>query len=316
LARITIALGGNAILRPDQVGTYEEQLENIQRTCSRIATLALLGHDVIITHGNGPQVGNILLQNEEAYRSAAIPPVPLDACGAESQGLIGYMIQRTLRNELSAAGIEKDVVSMVTQVLVDRNDPAFANPQKPIGPFYTEKRAERLVSERGYVMIEDANRGFRRVVPSPEPRAIVERQAIERLVESGYVVIASGGGGVPVVRDEVGRVHGVEAVVDKDLAGQQLASDLHSDLFLVLTDVEMVLLNFGRPSQKPIARAYVDQVRKWQAEGHFRPGSMGPKIEAAVRFVSRGGKEAIITSIERASAALSGEGTHVLPEPV
>lgn len=312
MSSVVVALGGNAILQTNQQGTIEEQLANVEKTCAQLAELVAQGHKIIVTHGNGPQVGNILLQNEEAYKAAGIPPMPLDVCGAESQGLIGYMLQRTLGNELRKLNIRKDVVTLVTQVLVDLNDPAFKNPSKPIGPFYTEARAKKLMAQRGYIMKEDANRGWRRVVPSPDPKGIVERDTIRDLVESGRVVICSGGGGIPVIRTGDGSLVGVEAVIDKDLAGQRLATDLGASTFLILTDVEQVVLNFGRPDQKPIGIATVVEMRKWQAEGHFRPGSMGPKVEAAVRFVEAGGNRAVITSLDNARRALEGTGTHII----
>lgn len=311
MSRMVVALGGNAILQPKQQGTIGEQLENVEKTCSQLAELVAQGNEVIVTHGNGPQVGNILLQNEEAYRAAGIQPMPLDVCGAESQGLIGYMIQRSLRNELARRGIEKDVVSLVTQVLVDKDDPAFSNPTKPIGPFYTQARAERVAAQRGYVMKEDANRGWRRVVPSPDPKSIVERAAIRRLVEAGCVVISSGGGGIPVTLDSGGTLAGIEAVIDKDLAGQRLATDLSARFFLILTDVARVALDYGRPTQRFLDRATLEEIRVYQAQGHFRPGSMGPKVEAAVRFVRHGGEEAIITSLDLAVEAFRGSGTHI-----
>lgn len=311
MARIVVALGGNAILKPKQIGTIEEQIENVSLTANQIAEMVFRGYEVIVTHGNGPQVGNILLQNEEAYKAAGIPAMPLDVCGSQSQGLIGYIIQRCLGNELRKRQIKRDVVTLVTQVLVSLDDPAFENPTKPIGPFYTPARAERLRQQRGYVMKEDASRGYRRVVPSPDPKAIVEREAIRRLVDDGVVVIASGGGGIPVVHSDSGMLRGVEAVIDKDLAGQRLALDLGADTFLILTDVERVALDYARPGQRFIDKATTSEMREWQAQGHFSPGSMGPKVTAAIRFVESGGSRAIITSLDQAIAALDGAGTHI-----
>ncbi len=314
MSRIVVALGGNAILKPKQRGTITEQLENVRTTSRQIASMIAMGHEVVVTHGNGPQVGNILLQNEEAYKAAGIPPMPLDVCGSKSQGLLGYLIQRSLRNELVTRGIRKHVATIVTQVLVKRDDPAFLNPEKPIGPFYTPERARRLANERGYVMKEDANRGLRRVVPSPDPTRIVEIEVIRTLVDAGNIVIASGGGGIPVIEDDRGRLEGIEAVIDKDLAGERLATDLKADTFLILTDVDQVALDFGKPTQRFISQASVSEVRNWQQESHFRPGSMGPKVEAAVRFVLAGGDRAVITSLEAACAALDGAGTHITRE--
>jgi len=313
---IVVALGGNAILKAGQAGTLAEQMANVEESCRHIAKLILGGYRVVITHGNGPQVGNILLQNEEA--SGVVPAMPLDACGAESQGLIGYMIQQSLANELARVGREMPVVSLVTQVIVDADDPAFARPTKPIGPFYTEARARRLMEQRGFKMVEDAGRGWRRVVPSPDPRAIVEREVILRLVAGGSVVVASGGGGIPVVRRE-GELVGVEAVIDKDLAGERLAVDVGADTFLILTDVPRVALNFGRPDQRPIVTMTYDEGRQYQKEGHFRAGSMGPKVEAALRFVAEGpassgeARRAIIAALDQADLAVQGKaGTEVV----
>jgi len=312
VARVVVALGGNAILQRNQVGTIEEQLENVSKTAIQLAAIVKAGHEIVVTHGNGPQVGNLLLQNEEAFRSAGIPPMPLDVCGAESQGMIGYMLQRTLRNDFRASGLAREVVCVVTQVLVKRDDPAFASPTKPVGPFYTAARAERVSSQRGYVMKEDAGRGWRRVVPSPDPQAIVETESIRRLVESGCVVIASGGGGIPVALDD-GVLTGVEAVIDKDLAAQRLATDLGAAVLLILTDVERVALDFGRPSQRYLDRATAVEMRRHLKENQFKPGSMQPKVEACVRFIAAGGQEAIVTSLDKAFDALSGAGTHIIP---
>ncbi len=312
MARIVVALGGNAILQPRQIGTIEEQLENVSKTASQLVAIVEAGHEIVVTHGNGPQVGNLLLQNEEAFRSAGIPPMPLDVCGAESQGMIGYMLQRTLRNEFRSRGISREVTCLVTQVLVRRDDPAFANPTKPVGPFYTEARATKVSNQRGYVMKEDAGRGFRRVVPSPEPQAIVETAAIACLVESGCVVIASGGGGIPVALDD-GVLTGVEAVIDKDLAAQRLATGLGAQVLLILTDVQRVALDFGRPTQRFIDRATAAEMRQHLLDKQFKPGSMQPKVEACVRFIAAGGEEAIITSLDKAFESLSAGGTHIIP---
>jgi carbamate kinase len=238
--------------------------------------------------------------------------MPLDVCGAESQGMIGYMLQRTLRNKFRALGILREVVSVVTQVLVRRDDPAFSSPTKPVGPFYTAARAERVSSLRGYIMREDAGRGWRRVVASPDPQEIVESESIRCLVENGCVVIASGGGGIPVALDD-GVLMGVEAVIDKDLAAERLATGLGAQTLLILTDVERVALDFGKPSQRSLDRVTATQMRQYMRENHFKPGSMLPKVEACVRFVAAGGKEAIVTSLDRAFDALSGAGTHIVP---
>ena len=307
---IVIALGGNAILQAKQQGTHEEQYANVAETARHIARMVLNGYRVVITHGNGPQVGNILIQNEEGR--GTVPAMPLDVCGAESQGQIGYWIQQALGNELRAAGSRQPVITMVTQVIVDVDDPAFANPTKPVGPSYTDKRAQRLMMEKGYIMKETGPAGWRRVVPSPEPKAIVEKDAIVRLVDDGAIVISCGGGGIPVRREADGRLTGVEAVIDKDLAGQRLANEVGAATFLVLTDVEQVALNFGRPDQRNLDRITVDEARTYQNEGHFKAGSMGPKVEAAIRFVAAGGRRAVITSLHQAVQAIEGEAGTVI----
>jgi carbamate kinase len=307
-----VALGGNAILQPKQRGTFEEQCANLDVACGALAALVQEGHRLIITHGNGPQVGNILLQNEEA--AGILPVMPLDACGAESQGLIGYMIQQSLQEHLQALGLPGRVVSILTRVEVDAADPAFTAPSKPIGPFYTPESAQRLMTERKYHCIEDAGRGWRRVVPSPQPKAVVERTAVATLLEDGFVVVAAGGGGIPVVRDDGGKLRGVEAVIDKDLAAERLARDVRADLLMILTDVERVCLNYRMPDQRMLDRVTVAEARRYQQEGHFRAGSMGPKVEAAVRFVEASGTRAVIGPLQGAARALRGEtGTEIIP---
>lgn len=306
-----VALGGNAILQPGQKGTAAEQLANVQATAKSIVELIKEGYDIVVTHGNGPQVGAILLQNEEA--ASVVPPMPMDICGAETQGQIGYMIQQSLGNELVKAGIKRDVATVVTQVVVSEEDPAFANPTKPVGPFYGEEEAKKLMAERGWVMKEDAGRGWRRVVPSPNPLKIKEKNTIVELVKNGTIVIASGGGGIPVLEKESGETVGVEAVIDKDLAGECLARDVEADILLILTDVNYVALNYGTPEQENLTRVTLETMRRYQKEGHFKAGSMGPKVEALLRFVENGGERAIITSLASAPAALRGEtGTEVV----
>ncbi len=302
---VVVALGGNAILQPGQRGTFEEQMANVRITCEQLAEMVVSGrYKLVITHGNGPQVGNILLQNELAREVAA--PMPLDVCGAESQGLIGYMIQQTLHNILAERGHgEIPIATIVTQVIVDKDDPAFRNPSKPVGPFYSETEAKRSAAEKGYHVKEDAGRGWRRVVPSPDPKAIVEKEAIRTLLENRAIVIASGGGGIPVIR-EGGRLIGVEAVIDKDLAGERLAVDVGAQTFLILTDVEQVKLHYKTPKERPISHMTLEEAKRYHAEGHFAPGSMEPKVRAAIRFIESGGRRAIITSLGKALLALEG----------
>ncbi|MEE9150810.1 MAG: carbamate kinase [Thermoplasmata archaeon] len=310
-----VAIGGNAILQPDEYGSAKEQLKNINITCGHIANMIQKGYNVVITHGNGPQVGNILLKNEIA--EGITPAMPMDVCVAESQGQIGYMIQQSLINKLNQFRIKARVTSLITQVVVDAEDEAFENPTKPIGPYYPEGEAGRLAKEKGWTMMEDvAREGYRRVVPSPEPLEIVESETIKRLVqvdEGKDIVIAAGGGGVPVVRTTSG-YKGVEAVVDKDLASQVLATGIKADLMIMLTDVEKVAINFGRPEQEDLSELGVAEAKKYLREGHFPPGSMGPKILSAIRFLENGGEEVIITTPESLEKALSKEkGTRIVP---
>jgi carbamate kinase len=301
-----VALGGNAILQPGQRGTFEEQMRNVHVTCEQLARMVESGrYKVVVTHGNGPQVGNILLQNEVGKDVAA--PMPLFVCGAESQGLIGYMIQQNLGNllaERGKAGIP--IATVVTQVVVDRDDPAFTNPTKPVGPFYSEVDAKALREEKGYDVREDAGRGWRRVVPSPDPIEIFEKESIRQLVDARAIVIASGGGGIPVVREN-GGLRGVDAVIDKDLAGERLAVDVGAAVFMVLTDVDSVRLHYKKPEEKALSKITVTEAKRYHAEGHFAKGSMEPKIRAAVRFIEAGGEKAIITSLDKAFDALEGE---------
>ncbi|MGQ9477118.1 MAG: carbamate kinase [Candidatus Bipolaricaulia bacterium] len=310
---VVVALGGNAILQPGQRGTFAEQMANVRITCEQLAEMVVSGrYKLVITHGNGPQVGNILLQNELAKEVAA--PMPLDVCGAESQGLIGYMIQQTLHNILAERGHEEiPIATIVTQVIVDKDDPAFRNPSKPVGPFYSETEAKRLAAEKSYHVKEDAGRGWRRVVPSPDPKAIVEKEAIRTLLENRTIVIASGGGGIPVIR-EGGRLIGVEAVIDKDLAGERLAADVGAQTFLILTDVEQVKLHYKTLKERPISNMTLEEAKRYYAEGHFAPGSMGPKVRAAIRFIESGGKRAIITSLGKALLALEGRAGTTITE--
>lgn len=307
---IVVALGGNAILQPGQVGTFEEQLVNVDSTAHRIAKLIAQGDRVVLTHGNGPQVGNLLIQNEVAAKQVA--PMPMDVCGAESQGQIGYMLQQSIRNYLRRMGIDVPVATLLTETEVDADDPAFAAPSKPVGPFYTEARAKELALEQGYVMREDAGRGWRRVVPSPVPTRIVQREIIRRLVADGTLVICSGGGGIPVIRNKRGAAAGVAAVIDKDLAAALLARDVDADILVILTDVPHAYLNYGTDEQIALQSVDFEEMAVYQKQGHFRSGSMGPKIDAAIRFVASGG-EAVIANLLQLEQAVAGEaGTHIV----
>lgn len=310
-----VAFGGNALIRARELGSYAQQHHNVEVTAVALTELIKAGHRLVITHGNGPQVGNILLQQECA--SDSIPPMPLDVCGAETQGQIGYMFQQALTDALRRAGIERDVTTIVTQTLVDPDSPAFQHPSKPIGPFYDEATAKRLRAAKGWAMVEDSGRGYRRVVSSPEPLDIIEKATVKLLVDSGVIVIASGGGGIPVARDADGQLRGVEAVIDKDRAAALLASLVGAHLLLILTDAGQVALNYGTPQQVNLDRITLSEARKYYLGGHFPPGSMGPKIEGAMYFLAHGGTEAIITRPELIIAALEGKGgTHIVPDRV
>jgi carbamate kinase len=303
--RVLVALGGNAILKHRDTGTAEEQLHNILDICRILAGMVAAGYHIAITHGNGPQVGDILLKNELAKET--LPPMPLDVCGAESQGMIGYMLQQSLHNELCRAGINRRVATLLTQTLVDERDPSFQKPEKPIGPFYPEGEAKRLRKEKGWTLINDAGRGFRRVVPSPEPREIIEGGMIRTLFDEGFLVFAAGGGGIPVVKHgREGTLRGIEAVIDKDHTAALLAHDLAADVLLILTDVDNAFLNFGRVDAVALGRIPAETARRHLAAGHFPKGSMGPKVESALRFIADGGKKAIITSPSLAMESLSG----------
>lgn len=309
---VVIALGGNAILQHRETGTAKEQLANVQKAARQIAMIAGEGCAVAVTHGNGPQVGDILLKNELAKET--LPPMPLDICGAESQGMIGYMLQQSLGKALREAGIDRPVATVLTQTLVDADDPAFTNPEKPIGPFYTPVQARMLQEEKGWRMVEIPGRGYRRVVPSPHPVALVEGRVIARLFSTGTIVIAAGGGGVPVVADDNGTLRGVEGVVDKDLTAALLARLVDADDLLILTDVERVALNYGRPDQQEIGEMTVSEAWAHLEAGHFPPGTMGPKIRAALKFIEAGGKRATIAPLGGAFRALSGQaGTRIYP---
>ena len=308
--KVVLAVGGNALLRPGDRGTAEEQMLRARQTAENIYPL-FQKFKVVVTHGNGPQVGAILLQNETAKN--VVPPMPLDICGAMSQGEIGYMLEQSFQNVLEEKGVNKDIATVLTRVIVDENDPAFENPTKPIGPFYTEEEAKRLAKEKGWHVIEDSGRGWRRVVPSPMPLEIVEKDVIAELLEKGFVVIAVGGGGIPVIR-KGRKLFGVEGVIDKDLASAVLAKDIGADRLIILTSVEKVYLNFGKPEQRGIDEMSVQEAKKYMEEGHFKKGSMYPKILASILYLDNGGKEVLITSPEKVQDALDGKtGTWIYP---
>ncbi|MCZ7392671.1 MAG: carbamate kinase [Candidatus Methanoperedens sp.] len=304
--KIVIAIGGNAILNPTR-GSPIEQQELIDKTCREIVQTISLGYDVVLTHGNGPQIGNILAMQEEC---GIVHPQPLDVCGAETQGMLGYSLQQSLDNRLKEKKIKRHVTTILTQVIVDEESPSFKNPTKPIGLYYPQYRARKMI-EQGVTMMQD-KKGYRRIVPSPEPEEIVEVEIIKKLVQEGVIVIAAGGGGIPVIRKQ-GSLLGVEAVIDKDITGSLMASSIGAGTFLILTDVEKVALNFGKENQLDLDEITVKDAKRYIKEGHFGKGSMEPKVVAAVRFIKSGGEVAIISSLEKALAALEGKaGTRVV----
>ena len=311
--RIVVAFGGNALIKPGQEGTPWEQWENAEATALRLLPLARDGHDLVLVHGNGPQVGQILIQVEEAVNK--VPPLPLDVCVAASEGSIGYMLERALVNAFTRAGVKRQVVTLATQVVVDPADPGFKRPTKPIGPFYTRFRAEFLIHKQGWNMIEDAGRGWRKVVPSPRPRAIVALGPIREAIEAGHLVIAGGGGGIPVYRDRHGALVGVEAVIDKDYTAALLAAGIGADLLVILTGVDQVSIDFGTPAERPVARLSVAEARAHLAAGQFPEGSMGPKVRSAVEFAEAARHEVLITSAARLARAVRGRaGTRIVPD--
>jgi len=314
--RIVAALGGNAILQPGQKGTYQEQMINVKTTAKHLANMVMSGnYQVIITHGNGPQVGALLLQHDAGEAMFKVPAMPMDVCGAESQGLIGYMIQQAMGEIFVEGGrSEIPIATVVTQVVVDKNDQAFKNPTKPVGLFYTEEQAKKLAAEKNWTVISDAGRGWRRVVPSPDPKEIAEKVAIRAMIDARVVPVVSGGGGIPVIREN-GKLKGVEAVIDKDLAGERVAEAVDADVLLILTDVNGAAVNYKKPDEKWLRKVTVADAKKYMAEGQFAKGSMGPKMTAAIRFIEYGGKRAVITSLDKAYDAIEGKtGTEVVKE--
>jgi len=291
-----VAFGGNALLRAGEKGTISEQEKNAYETCENLVTLLKNDYNLIITHGNGPQVGNILLQNIAGSKQFGIPEMPLDICGAYSQGFIGYIIEQQLRNVLERKGIDGDIITLITQVLVDKDDPAFKNPTKPIGPYYTKEEAEKLMAESKSIFVEDPQkRGWRKVVASPKPYRIGNRKSIGNLARAGNIVIAVGGGGIPVYYKEPNTLEGIDAVIDKDLASSLLATQVSADEFYILTDVPKVCINFKKPNEVVLDKMTIAEAEKYMNEGQFAAGSMAPKVKACIKFVKNGGRTAIIT---------------------
>ncbi len=307
-----IAIGGNAIQGPKEPATAEVMRKNLRTTASYLVD-ALDDLNVVITHGNGPQVGNLMVQQDHAKK--IIPPLPIDINDAYTQGMLGYLIIQAFENQLIKRNINRNCAGLVTQVVVDPNDEAFLNPTKPVGPFYTKEEAETLAREKGWKIKEDAGRGYRRVVPSPQPLDVVEKSLISDLMKKGIITVTVGGGGIPVMIKEDGSIEGVEAVIDKDRASSLLARMLDVDVFVILTGVEKVYINFGKADQKALDRITVTQAKAYMEDGHFPKGSMGPKIESAIAFVQTTKRQCIITSLEKVSEAFNGEtGTFIIPD--
>ncbi len=306
-----VAIGGNSLIKDKDHKSVPYQYAAAQETCRHIAGMIEQGWDVAIGHGNGPQVGFILRRSELSRHE--LHEVPLDACGADTQGAIGYMLQQNLYNEFLKRGIDKQATTVVTQVLVDKDDPAFQNPAKPIGSFMEEEQAIKRRDEESWHVVEDAGRGWRRVVPSPLPKRVIELDIVKTLINAGVVVVTVGGGGIPVV-EKNGNLEGIAAVIDKDHASSLLATSIGADLFVISTAVEKVALNFGKPNQQDLDRMTVAEAKQYLEEGHFAPGSMAPKIQAIIRYLENGGKEALITNPENIELALAGEtGTWIIP---
>lgn len=311
--RAVVALGGNAITVENVEDTITNQFSNTRHSLAPIVELARQGYDLCVTHGNGPQVGNALLRVEIARGKA--PILPLGICVADTEGGMGYMIEQSLQNRLDSEKVDRRVCTVITQMVVDHNDPSIKNPTKYIGQFYKEDEARRLASERDWTVKADANRGWRRVVPSPKPITCVEKDVIRTLLDNHVIVIAAGGGGIPVYIDPKLGYEGVDAVIDKDRASAVLGREIGAEILLIMTSVEQVYLGYGTPDEKPLDEITVSELKAYFEEGHFPPGSMGPKVEAAIDFIENGGKEVVITSIEKAAAALAGQaGTRIFPD--
>ncbi len=310
-----IAIGGNSLIRDNAHQSVEDQYQAVCETARHIAGMVEQGYEVIVTHGNGPQVGFILRRAEIASDVASMHHVPLVSCGADTQGAIGYQIQQAMDNEFKKRGLNKSAVTIVTQVVVDAADPAFQKPSKPIGSFYSQEQAESIgKANPNWVLVNDAGRGYRRVVASPQPQEIVEREVISKLVRDGYCVVGVGGGGIPVIKQQDGSFQGVDAVIDKDFASSLLASQIEADLLVISTGVPKVYLNYGKPGEKALDLVTLSELKQYVTENHFAPGSMLPKIQAVINFLSRGGRRAIITNPESLEEAVARRtGTHIVP---
>lgn len=310
--RVLVALGGNAMIGPDGSATPQAQLDAIAGASRHLAELVAAGHEVVVTHGNGPQVGNLLVKNELAAH--VVPPVPLDWCGAQTQGTIGFTLLDTLETALAARGVERPVAAIITRTLVDADDPGFTHPTKPIGRFLPREQAQTLI-DHGERWEDRGDKGWRRVVASPEPVEVLETHTLHTLLAAGYVVVTAGGGGIPVVRDDDGAVHGVEAVIDKDLTAALLARAVHADVLVIATDVAHAVAAWGTPEAHDIGRVTLAEMEAYAADGHFASGSMGPKVEAALRFVRSGGSRSIITALDQLAPAIDGHVGTVIENP-
>ena len=313
MRKALIAFGGNALIRADELGIQKQQLENAREAAEMVVALLEQGWLPLLVHGNGPQVGNVLIQQEEAANK--VPPYTMDICGAQTQGSMGYMLQRCLENMLRLKKMEYRVASILTEVVVDREDDGFRRPTKPVGPFYEAFRAHELFTERGWTMKEDSGRGWRRIVPSPIPQEIVQIDAIRHLTDSNFIVLSCGGGGIPVVKDRFGYFMGVEAVVDKDRTAAMLGRELQAETFIILTGVDKVSINFGKPDQQDLDEITISQARRYLKEGQFPAGSMGPKIEAAIGYIEGGGEQVVITTVDALlRGSLDSVGTRIIPD--
>ena len=304
--KVVIALGGNAIIREGEEGNIHQQFKNTRSSLDGIIEVIKDDYNIVITHGNGPQAGNMLIRTEEGVKKG-LPARPLGVIVADTEGGMGYMIEQSLQNRLKSENIDKDVVTILSQVVVDPDDPQMKNPTKPVGPFYSKEKAEKYQKEKGWNIVEDAGRGYRRVVPSPIPQTVIEKNVIKKLVDEDIVVIAAGGGGIPVYFDKNNNLEGVDAVIDKDFASAVLALEIGAKILVISTGVEKVSINFGKENQKDLEKMSVDDCKKYLDEGHFPPGSMGPKIKAAIKFLNNGGEKVYITLPEKIEEALKGK---------